>query len=211
MFNLFKKNNINLITYISDYGSYSCESKKSKSYEKILKNFKKNSNYTDYVSILSKFNKIYYPVYDIDNENKLNEYIETINKICDSFIVIRSGCYYNNNHYWIITDEPSNKISKILNNKIWTICNDVNYVDMCKKDNKIYIRGFYESNSKRPSIYKKYGNFSTNFSNFIDSIFKYYDTYGFEISVLKSRNEEFLPEIIARERAKKIKKINESL
>lgn len=139
MFKFLSKQN-RLSTYYSELDSYACEEHFKLDYEKILKLIKKDKR-LEYISIESKFNKLNYPVYDIDDENKLNDYINNIKEI-SSFVVIRSSSYDKTNHYWIIEDKPS-KIKEIFDNNIWNICNDQNYASMCKKRNKLFIRGFY--------------------------------------------------------------------
>jgi hypothetical protein len=81
-------------------------------------------------------------------------------------------------------------------------------VSFAKSQNLLLIRGLYENRSRKPALYETHGNLSGNFKLFIDTLEKYYKTYGLELSILRFQDPEMLLQF---NRKQKLKNINDEI
>ena len=135
--------------HYDNYGGYDVKNHRIK-----LKNVIKkalNGKNIDYLGIMTKFNKIHYPVIDIDRRQDLNVIVNYLNDRHIPHVVLRSSP----NHFWIIIDrgnkdfKKANEISLILNN-----CGlgDAKYQTFSMKRKMFIIRGFYQNILRLPNI-----------------------------------------------------------
>lgn len=168
--------------------------------DKIISRFKCNTKNTNGVSIESIFNGIYYPFFDLDDK-----YLDLFKKVYSDtphviFISSVEQHLYNgsnkhiieNVHYWAFLDIPYNKVEDIFFDINWKNINDQGYVDFSRKHDKLYIRGLYENEKRKPGIYEKHGELSENFSLFLDKIQDFYNNEGFELSILRYKDPDML-------------------
>jgi len=176
-----------------------------KKIEKIIFIFKKNIRYFNDVNIESKFNKKYYPVFDLDEPGQLILFKKLY--ASSPYVLFQSSTTRGEftDHYWGIVDAPYKKIENILHDHNWKICNDGNFVSFCDAHRKLMIRGLYESEDRKPKLYAINRNLSKNFQLFIDKVCIYYNKEGLELSVLRYKNPEML---IKFNRKRKLKKLN---
>ena len=193
---------------------------------KIVDKFKKMRTKRGGVSIESKFNGIYYALFDLDTKSNIELFKELYKST--PYVLFRSsqdesseqlyvhipqgpqGGWTNgqwgtsgpqgvqgiqgvqSSHFWGIVDIPFKKRKDIFYEHNWKICNDDRYTLFCRNFNKIFIRGLYDSKDKKPILWKVNGELSENFKLFIDTLEKYYNNEGLEISVLRYQNHEML-------------------
>lgn len=210
---IFFKSNKNELIYLrqyANYGSYSITEKiKCKSIDSIIKYFRKMIDIDDDsgVSIESKFNNLIYPVFDLDEKSQY-ELFKTLHEDTP-YVIFMSSCDDDDEDpeykYWGIVDTPYKKFKDLILNQNWKICNDSKYVRFSDSKGKILIRGLYETKKRKPTIFEKNGICSENFELFISKLEKYYNTNGFELSVLRHKDPELL---IQFNRKLKLNKIN---
>lgn len=186
---LFNMNKNQLIFFRQYDGSsgYSTVTKFSREkIYKILLKFKKETSTNNKVNISSEFNKYFYPIYDLDTLGNYDLFkkLHTAN----SYVIFRSS----QDHYWAILDTPYPKKKNIFYDHNWKICNDANYINFSVCNNKLMIRGLYESMDRKPVLYETNGKLSKNFQLFIDKILIYYNREALELSVLKYKDPSML-------------------
>jgi hypothetical protein len=200
---LFKKHD-NLIffrNYIYN-GQYSSSNRfKIEKINTILKKIRKNNETTDTVNIKSEFNNINYAMYDLDDEQKLDLFTKIYPD--ESYVIFQSS----ENHYWAFLDMPYKKLSSIFECHNWKICNDQHYTSMCRKLNIISIRGLYENKDRKPIVIKTQGDLSENFQKFIKKLENYYNNEGFELSVLRYRDNDMLIKYNRKLKIKNLKNV----
>ena len=182
-----RKNELSFFRQYIHYGDYSDNERFIKErIHKIIKKFKKDVALTDKISIESKFNNIYYAVFDLDDTNIL----ELFKKLyADTpYVILQSSI----THYWGFIDVEYKKITDIFYDQNWKGCNDLNYVRFSTDHNKLLIRGLYENKERKPILYEINGNLSKNFQLFIDKLRIYYNREGFELSVLRYNDPSLL-------------------
>jgi len=209
MFQFLKKKNKENVLNI--YHSYSrsdgyTDIKKSKrvSIEKFLKKSRNNNSDYRYGFINSKFNDCQYPVYDLDSENKYQEFLNYYPT--SKYVIFRSSTEPSSqkfNHYWAIVDEDVKSVKKY-KNVAWHVINDVDYVNFCKKENSFDLRFTYENIPNKPIRIKSQGDVSDNFKLFIKTFEKLINTEGLEISTLIIKDKELLK---LYQRKNKLKKL----
>lgn len=164
-------------------GGYSNKEKfKKENINDILNFFRRSVTPSGGVSIESKFNDIYYSFFDLDDLNKL----ELFKKLYAStpYALFKTSP----DHYWAIVDQSFKKIQDIFFEPNWKVCNDQKYVEFSRNYNKLYIRGIYENENRKPCLYHTNGTFSKNFQLFINNLCIYYNKEGLEISVLRYKD-----------------------
>ncbi len=119
-----KKNQLELYREYEYHGDYSISNKiKKTSIKDIQGRLEKNSNSVLSIFVNSRFNGLYYPMFDLDQNSKLNLF-QQINKDIP-YVIFQSSI----GHYWGILDTPKKKLSDILDkDPSWKICNDSDYV-----------------------------------------------------------------------------------
>lgn len=192
---------LNQYTY---YGGYSTEERLkieplSKIMEKCITDTKNN---VGGVVISSKFNGIYYAMFDLDNQQNF----ELFKKIyaATPYVIFQSSP----NHYWGLLDVPYIKLADIYNDTNWKVCNDQNYISFTKMRDNMLIRGLYENLSRKPRLSETNGNLSKNFQLFIDKLTKYYNKEALELSVLRYKDPTML---IQFNRKRKIQQLNNTI
>lgn len=199
--------NSNELTYLRQFeswGGYSNEVKiRKENVNDIISKYKNDINQSGGVLIESKFNNIYYPVFDIDN---LDNFALFRNLYSPTPYVLFSS---SNGHYWGIIDVPYSNINDIFLEHTWKICNDQKYIEFCRRYKFITIRGLYENESRKPSLYTINGKLSENFQLFIDKIVNYYNKEGLELSVLRFKDPSMLIKFNRKRKLEQINKINE--
>lgn len=202
-----KKNQLEIYREYLYHDDYNTHNKVRKSTIKsIQKRLDKQRGGVVGVFISSKFNGLYYPVFDLDDVSKLNLF-QRINKDIP-YIILQSSV----GHYWGILDTPNKKLSKIIDDDpSWKICNDPDYTKFTRKMGVMLLRATYEDYNRKPFTYYINGNLSENLRLFIDTFNKYLNNQGFEISVLHHKSEDLLEELMMRKRAEKIHKIKDRM
>jgi len=158
-------------------------------YIKTLKNIKasliKNRNTISYIGIECHFNGISYPVYDLDSDDSLTKFKDTI---LDKHIIFRSSPQ----HYWAILDLNLKNINEYSNTLSWNIINDQDYVNYCIDSKTFRIRGLYDSLPNKPKIIYKSKELSENFSEFIILLETYFNSESLELSALKYKSYDLM-------------------
>jgi len=184
------------------FGGYSTEQKFVKEFiDRILSiwRYKTDLSKDDNVLVESKFNGVYYPFFDLDNDTNLDLFKKVYS---DAPYAIFSSSY---NRYWGILDTPYDNLNEIFTDTNWKVINDQKYVSFSKNFNTLYIRGLYENEGRKPRLYETNGNLSENFQLFINKMTKYYNHEALELSVLKSKDPAL---IIKFNRKLKLKNLN---
>ena len=184
------------------YGSYSNDERFRPQYlDKILDTFRNNVKSDKAVSIESRLNNIHYAVFDIDSR----EQYDLFKKIyaATSYTIFTSS----HEHYWGILDIPFKNINEIFTEPNWKVCNDQNYVSFCMSHDKIFIRGLYENNNRKPVLYETNGKLSKNFQLFIDKLDTYYNREGLELSVLRYKDPTMLIKFNRRRKLQRLKEL----
>jgi len=186
----------------TSYGSYSNSEKfkKEKVFE-ILAKFRDILKPDNKVSIESKFNNLYYPIFDLDDQSKLDLFKQLYAPV--PYALFKTSA----DHYWGILDTAQSNLSDIFLDHNWKICNDDKYTEFSKSHRKLFIRGLYEDDSRKPHLYHINGDLSKNFQLFINKVCIYYNKEGLELSVLRYKNPKLL---IKFNRKLKLEKINGS-
>lgn len=202
-----KKNNLEIYREYEYHDDYNTKNKiKKSSIKDIQKRLEKDYNSVKGIFINSKFNGLYYPIFDLDDSSKLNLF-QKINKDI-SYVIFQSS----NGHYWGILDTPKKKLSDILDkDPSWKICNDSKYVSFTRIKGIMLLRATYENYDRKPFVYYINGNLSKNLKLFIDEFKSYLNNQGFEFSVLYHKSEDLLEELMIRKRAEKINKIKDRI
>lgn len=199
-----KTNELTFFRQYEYYGGYGTEVKiKKESLSDIIFKYKDSVKTSGGVLIESKFNNIYYPVFDIDN---LDDFALFKNLYSPTPYVLFSS---SKGHYWGILDTPYDNINKIFLDHNWKICNDQKYIEYSRNYKLMSIRGLYENESRKPSLYTINGNLSENFQLFIDKIVKYYNKEGLELSVLRYKDPLMLIKFNRKRKLEQINKVNE--
>jgi len=197
--------NKNKLSFLRQYtydDSYSeCEKFRKCSIEKMVRKFNKEAQPEDNISILSVFNGINYPIFDLDTQ----EHYDLFKKINQElpYVMFRSS----EGHYWGISGVPYKKIKTLLLDHAWKACNDEKYVKFCIHHNIQIIRGLYENFERLPYEYERNGEISENLELFIKKVKEYYKNEGFELSLSKFKDSELLEEMEVRRRKDKIERI----
>jgi len=203
--NFFNKKNQLIIKhtyYKADgYGGGDYKSK-TVSIEKFLKKARLNNHNYTYGAISTKFNGRQYPVYDLDNESKYNDFLELHKE--DNYVIFRSsksgpdntltvgsGTYIETRHYWAIVDEDVKSI-KNYKNVNWHVINDKKYVKFVKQNNSFDLRFTYENLERKPIRIKTSPNLSKNFKLFIKTFENLIENEGLEISTLIEKNKDLI-------------------
>lgn len=197
-----KKNQLELYReyeYYDDYNT-SIEIKKT-SIKDIQGRLEKKSNSVISIFVNSRFNGLYYPMFDLDQNSKLNLF-QQINKDIP-YVIFQSSV----GHYWGILDTPKKKLSDIYKDPSWKICNDSKYVSFSIQKQNMLLRATYENYERKPFVYYINGSLSENLRLFIDAFNSYLNNQGFEFSVLHHKSEDLLKELMIRKRTEKIIKI----
>ena len=184
----FRKEKLEFLRQYMYYSEYNVNNKYEnctlKEIENVFKNYNISKN--DNVFILSKFGKLWYPFFDLDNKDKLNLFKEIFKNSPYSIFQSSPG------KYWGILDEGDKNIKNILKSTHWICCNDERYIEFSSKQKILTIRGTFKNIERKPKLLENNLVLSKNFSNFIKSLEDYYDNKGLEISCLLSRNENLL-------------------
>lgn len=182
------------------YGGYSSEERlKIESLDNIMYKFKTEGSYGG-VIISSKFNGVYYAMFDLDSLEKY-ELFKKIYSSTPYAIFISSP-----NHYWGLLDIPYKKLNDIYHDTNWKVCNDDNYVSFTKRRENMLLRGLYENLSRKPRLNETHDVLSKNFQLFIDKLSMYYNNEGLELSVLKYKDPTML---IQFNRRRKLQQLND--
>ena len=202
-----KKNQLELYREYEYHGDYSISNKiKKTSIKDIQGRLEKNLNSVVSIFVNSRFNGLYYPMFDLDHNSKLNLF-QQINKDIP-YVIFQSST----GHYWGILDTPKKKLSDILDkDPSWKICNDSKYVSFSKQKQYMLLRATYENYERKPFVYYINGSLSENLRLFIDAFNSYLNNQGFEFSVLHHKSEDLLEELMIRKRTEKIIKIKGSI
>jgi hypothetical protein len=193
----FRKEKLEFLRQYIHYGSYNVNNKYENCTLKEIENKFKTSNHAgrnssgklkenDNVFILSKFGKLWYPFFDLDNKDRLNLFKEIFKNSAYSIFQSSPG------KYWGILDKGDKNIKNILKSTNWIVCNDERYIEFSSKQKILTIRGTFKNIERKPKLLENNLVLSKNFSNFIKSLEDYYDNKGLEISCLLSRNENLL-------------------
>jgi hypothetical protein len=156
-----------------------------------IKNKYYNNKYHNELFILTNFNNKIYPMLDIDNSDKYNEFIKLIDVEYVSFMSSNE----EDRHYWIIVDKPFNNIEEFKKDefyKDWMVYNDPNYISFTLKRKEFFIRGLFENLKRQPKIIKHSDNLSNDFKNFIKKLEHFYETISLELSTLKYKDANML-------------------
>jgi uncharacterized protein YxeA len=197
-----KRNELSFLRQYTDHGSYSSDTGFYKEpISKILKVFNKKVVNRDKVFIESKFNKKYYPMFDLDDIKILDLFKKLYSDV--SYAIFMSS----EDHYWAFVDKPYRKLSDIFLDYNWKICNDQGYVSCSVNSNTLVIRGLYENKTRKPHLFETNEILSKNFQLFIDKLIIYYNREGFELSILKYQDSEML---IKFNRKQKLKQLSNS-
>ena len=158
--------NKNKLSFLRQYtydDSYSeCEKFRKCSIEKMVRKFNKEAQPEDNISILSVFNGINYPIFDLDTQ----EHYDLFKKINQElpYVMFRSS----EGHYWGISGVPYKKIKTLLLDHAWKACNDEKYVKFCIHHNIQIIRGLYENFERLPYEYAISQDINLNVENILD-------------------------------------------
>lgn len=169
--------------------------------QKIISLFKSNTINKNCVSIESFFNGIYYPFFDLDDKHldlfkKVYSdtphviFISSVEQYTYYFDAIRE--IKENVHYWAFLDVPYEKVDDIFFDINWKNINDQNYVEFSREYDKLFIRGLYENDRRKPNVYEKHGELSENFSLFLDKLNDFYNKEAFELSILRYKDPDML-------------------
>jgi len=206
----FRKTKTNELTFFREYiyhGQYSEDNMLLKeSLNSIIEFFKKNLKDEGAVVMESKFNGYYYPFFDLDSFGKM----ELFKNLYDQDHLLGRGVSYvifksSDDHYWGILDEPTKNLEDIFLDHNWKGCNDSSYIRYSKEQKNLFIRGIYENESRKPRLYETSGTLSKNFQLFINTLVRYYNREGLELSVLRYKEPTML---IKFNRKIKLRKIN---
>lgn len=198
-----KKNQLELYREYEYHDDYNTSNKiKKTSIKDIQGRLEKNSNSVISIFVNTRFNGLYYPMFDLDDFSKLNLF-QKINKDI-SYVIFQSSI----GHYWGILDTPKKKLSDILDkDPSWKICNDSKYVSFSIQKQNMLLRATYENYERKPFVYYINGSLSENLRLFIDAFNSYLNNQGFEFSVMYHKSEDLLEELMIRKRTEKIMKI----
>jgi len=184
------------------YGSYSSgDRRKREKLSEIIDYFRKSIKNDCGVNIESNFNGLIYPVFDLDSQEKLDLFKNLYST--DTYVIFRSS----QDHYWGILDSPTEKIEEIFYDHNWKTCNDQQYVEFSREYEKLYLRGIYENEDRKPRIFETNENLSKNFQLFINKLSIYFSKEGLELSVLRYKDPTLL---IKFNRKLKLKQLNEN-
>jgi len=173
---------------------------KKENITEILNFFRKEISQSGGISIESKFNNVNYAVFDLDELDNLKLFRRLYTAVPYALFKTSS------NHYWGIVDQPFDDIKSIFFEPNWKVCNDQNYINFSREYNKLFIRGIYEDESRKPIIYHINGIFSKNFQLFINKLCIYYNKEGLELSVLRYKDPGML---IKFNRKRKLRQLEE--
>lgn len=142
--------------------------------------------------IESTYNNLIYPVFDLDNENKLKKFKEIIT---EKYVIFRSSKRYDDetdkviNHYWAILDLPLTNIKDFIHSDItWNVINDSKYISFTKNSNAFFIRALYKTKERKPVITYESKDLSENFSSYIKKMENFINTKSLELSATKYKN-----------------------
>ena len=216
--NFFRKriNQLNIYhSYLRNDGYGGVEKHKKVSIEKFLSKARAHHESYTYGSISTKFNDLQYSVYDLDSEDKYNDFLQ-FHHNKENCVIFRSsksgpderltngsGTFHETRHYWAIVDENVRNL-KNYNNVNWHVINDNEYVKFCKKNNSFDLRFTYETLDRKPIRIKTGDDVSENFKLFIKSFEKIIDEDGLEISTLISNDKELLTLYNRRKKLEKL-------
>lgn len=154
--------------------------------KKLLKIYTDKDTTLSYVSIISQFNNKIYPVFDLDDQEKLDFFEELY--IDRNYVIFSSSP----DHYWAILDSQQKNVKYIFSDLKWNKCNDPKYVKFSKQYNLIRIRGIYDNLTRKPHIIKKNGILSENFSLFIKQLEDFYNNEGLKISATRYNDKNLI-------------------
>jgi hypothetical protein len=183
----------------TQYGTYSDNEKiKREKISQIIEKFKMMVNNDGGVCIESKFNGLIYPFFDLDEQ-----YLDLFKKLYAStpYVIFKSST----DHYWGFLDTPKKNNIDIFYDHNWKICNDQKYINFSREYNRLFIRGLYEKEERRPRIFETNGNLSKNFQLFIDKLSIYYSKEGLELSVLRYQDPTMLIKFNRRRKLRQLK------
>lgn len=204
-----KKDELVYYRQFKHYNTYSTSDRFVKeTIDTISSKFKNSTHIIDGININSKFNGIYYTVFDLDTEEKYLLFKRLY--AANSYAIFCSSRKTDDGlterlHYWALLDLPYDNISDIFQETNWKICNDTNYVSFCVHHGVLFLRGLYETKYRKPNLYETNGKLSENFQLFIDKLSMYYNKEALELSVLKYGDKELL---IKYNRIRKIQELN---
>lgn len=201
-----KKNQLEIYREYVYHGDYSTKNKLRKSsIKKIQRRFEKHKEVVG-VYINSKFNGLYYPMFDLDNIGHLNLF-QKLNKDIPYVIIETSK-----DHYWGLLDTPTKHVSEIFEkDPSWKICNDSRYVYLSENKHNLLMRGMYENYDRKPFLYYTNLKISDNLNLFINTFMKYLSNEAFEFSVNHYRSEDLLEELMIRKRAENVLKLKQNI
>ena len=182
-----KPNKLHCYRQYTYHGDYSKEEKfKKMNLSDILNFFREAVTPSGGVSIESKFNGIHYAVFDLDELDQL----ELFRKLYTAtpYVLFRTSP----DHHWAIVDQSFDKIQDIFFEPNWKVCNDQKYIQFCRNYNKLFLRGIYENESRKPCLYHTNGILSKNFQLFINNLCIYLNKEGLELSVLRYKDPTML-------------------
>lgn len=204
--NLFRKKNKGLQLYLHKrrYGVYSDTTIiKKRSKERLLNYFKSRKlRKNDMVCIEPFYNGCYYPMFDLDDLEKLELFKDIFSN--EPYILFQTSP----KHYWAFIDKSYENFQDIKELTNWHVCNDKNFVESSLIEKRLFIRGLYDSTDRKPKIiFRNKFDFSKNFINFVNDLESWYKNTALELSALLYRDKDLL---LLYNRKKKLKNINET-
>jgi len=191
-----------LLNHSYTVGAYNEKTKyKPITVEEILGNVKRK--YYQNIFIISFFNGSYYPVFDIDDISKYNDFCTNTTHKYVSF-------QSSPGHHWVIVDRPFETFFEFMQTDDlytdWMVYSDNDYTNMCLHISRFNLRAMFESLNKQPFIVHKSQDLSKDFTEYIKKLDNHYATDSLEISTLKYKDPKMLNIL---KRIKKLERINE--
>lgn len=171
----------------SPWSSYSSETRIKRGYiDELRENFKQGKFFN--ILVISEFNNIKYPFFDIDELSKYNHFVK--NATCN-YVSLQSSP----GHFWIIIDKPFSNFSDFKKDELvndWIVYSDNKYQTMTNDRKEFHIRGYFEKLERQPVLIDKIGTFSDNFKEFISQLEKYFEYDALELSFLRYKDPDVL-------------------
>lgn len=182
----------------SSWGGYSSTTKLKRGYiDELIFRFKQRT--FNNVILISEYNGVKYPFFDIDELDKYNHFIRNFKEI--PYVVFQSSP----GHFWVIVDKPFVKYFDFMKDELfndWVVYSDTNYQKMTNDRSEFHIRGDFKNLERQPTLIEKYGEFNQNFSEFISKLESYFECDCLELSTLRYNDPDMLLKL------RRIKKLN---